>query len=305
MVQIHKAFTDNQVKELIERYLRKEIERTYIQELLGIGKTRFFALLKAYRSDPDTFSIQYGRKTKTRKIAESIEHNIIKELKIEKDMIQDKDIPLRYYNYSYIRSLLEERYNQKVSLSTIIDRAKKNDFYLKKRPKKDRHDREVATNYIGEIIQHDSSYHLFSPPAKEKWYCITSLDDFSRFILYATFLRKETSWAHIFALQAVVLKYGAPFLYYVDSHSIFRFVQGRDSLWRKHHTLTDEADPQWKQVMGDCNIKVAYALSPQAKGKIERPYGWLQDRVIRSCVRDNVTDIGQAQGVLNHEVHKI
>ena len=168
MVQIHKAFTDNQVKELIERYLRKEIERTYIQELLGIGKTRFFALLKAYRSDPDTFSIQYGRKTKTRKIAESIEHKIIKELKIEKDMIQDKDIPLRYYNYSYIRSLLEERYNQKVSLSTIIDRAKKNDFYLKKRPKKDRHDREVATNYIGEIIQHDSSYHLFSPPAEEK-----------------------------------------------------------------------------------------------------------------------------------------
>jgi hypothetical protein len=41
-------------------------------------------------------------------------------------------------------------------------------------------------------------------------------------------------------------------------------VQGRDSVWRKHYTLTDEVDPQWKQVMGDCNIKVTYALSPQA-----------------------------------------
>ena len=102
----------------------------------------------------------------------------------------------------------------------------------------------------------------------------------------------------------MVLKYGAPFLYYVDSHSIFRFVQGRDSLWRKHHTLTDEADPQWKQVMGDCNIKVTYALSPQAKGKIERPYGWLQDRLIRTCVRDNVTNIRQAQSVLNREIHR-
>jgi len=74
-----------------------------------------------------------------------------------------------------------------------------------------------------------------------------------------------------------VLHYGAPLLYYVDSHSIFRFVQGRDSLWRKHHTLTDEAGPQWKQVMDDCQIKVAYALSPQARGKVERPYAWLQD----------------------------
>jgi hypothetical protein len=73
----------------------------------------------------------------------------------------------------------------------------------------------------------------------------------------------------------VVLKHGTPFLYYVDSHSIFRFVQARDSLWRKHYTLTDEAAPQWKQVMDDCNIKVTYALSPQARGKIERPYGWL------------------------------
>ena len=169
MVQIHKEFTDSQVKELIERYLKNEIERKYIQEVLGIGKTRFFALKKEYRKNPNEFSIKYTRKTKTIKISQSIEHNIIKELQIEKGMIQDKDIPLRYYNYSYIKNLLDERYNQKVSLSTIIDRAKKNDLYLKKRPRKDPHDREVLTNYIGEIIQHDSSYHLWSPPAKEKW----------------------------------------------------------------------------------------------------------------------------------------
>jgi len=304
MVQIHKEFTDSQVKELIERYLKNEIERKYIQEVLGIGKTRFFALIKEYRKDPNKFSIQYTRKTKTRKISESIEYNIIKELQIEKDMIENIEIPLRYYNYSYVKDLLETKYNQKVSLPTIIDRAKKNDFYLKRKPRKASHDHEVLTNYIGEIIQHDSSYHLWSPPAREKWYLITSLDDFSRFILYATFLKRETSWAHILALQTVILKYGSPFLYYVDSHSIFRFVQGRDSFWRKHYTLTDEADPQWKQVMGDCNIKVTYALSPQAKGKIERPYGWLQDRLIRTCVRDNVTDIKQAQRVLDHEIQR-
>ena len=201
MVQLHKKFTDSQIKELIERYLRKEIERQYIQQILGIGKTRFFALLRDYHKDPSEFSIQYTRNAKTRQIPQAVEDNIIKELQVEKNMIQNIEIPLRHYNYSYIRDLLKEKYNQKVSLSTIIDRAKKNDFYVKKKPKKDPHDREVVTNYIGEIIQHDSSYHLWSPPAKEKWYLIPSLDDFSRFILYATFLRKETSWSHILALQ--------------------------------------------------------------------------------------------------------
>ena len=266
MVQLHKQFIDSQVKELIERYLKREIRIYYVLEILGIKRSRFFVLLKHYKECPNQFSIQYFRNTKTRTIPQAVEDNIIRELEIEKNLIEDPEIPLRHYNYSYSKDLLETKYNQKVSLPTIIDRAKKNDFYLKRKPKKASHDREVVTNHIGEIIQHDSSYHLWSPPTKEKWYFITSLDDFSRFILYATLLHKETSWAHILALQTVVLKYGAPFLYYVDSHSIFRFVQGRDSLWRKHYTLTDEADPQWKQVMYDCNIKVTYALSPQAKG---------------------------------------
>jgi len=303
MAQLHKKFTDEQIKEFIERYLNKEIERTYIQEILGIKKRRFFILVKKYRENPEIFSIQYTRSTKTRKISQSAERNILRELKVEKKLIQDKNVPLRSYNYSYIKDHLEKKYKQKVSLPTIIDRAKKNDFYLKK-PKRTIHDREVLTNYTGEIIQHDSSHHKWSPYAKEKWYLITSLDDFSRYLLYAKLIKKETSWAHICALQAVLLKHGFPFSYYVDCHSIFRFVQGRDSLWRKHHKLTDEANPQWKQVLNDCNVKVTYALSPQAKGKIERPYRWLQDRLIRTCARETITDIRYAQRVLNHEVYR-
>lgn len=303
MSQLHKKFMDSQVKELIKRYLKKEIESAYIQEILGIGKTRFFTLVKKYRENPDAFSIQYKRSGKTRSISPDIEKNIIKELKFEKNMIQDKDIALKSYNYSYIKDLLSSKYKQKVSLSTIIDRAKKNNFYIKKH-KKTVHDREVLTNYAGELIQHDSSYHKWSPYASEKWHLITSLDDFSRFILYAKLIKKETSWAHISAMEYIFLKYGLPYSFYVDSHSIFRFVQTRDSFWRKHHLLTDDAETQWKQVLNDCNVKVIYALSPQAKGKIERPYGWLQDRLVRTCARENINDISHAQKILKQEIHR-
>lgn len=303
MAQLHGRFTDSQIKELLERYLRKEIQRDYIQQILGIKKRRFFALVKRYRTSPEGFSIQYNRKSKTRAISSRIEENIIKELSIERKLIQDKSVPLKSYNYSYIKDLLEKKYNQKVSLPTIIDRAKKNDFYLR-RPKRTVHDREVLTNYVGEIIQHDSSHHLWSPPAGEKWYLVTSLDDFSRFMLYATLIKRETSWAHILALETVILHYGFPYSYYVDSHRIFRFVQSRDSFWRRHHKVTDEADPQWKQVLEDCNVQVIHSLSPQARGKIERPYGWLQDRLVRTCVRENITDIRKAQKLLDQELNR-
>jgi len=303
LTQLHRKFTDEQVKELIEKYLRKEVGRKYLQEILGINKTRFFALVKAYRDNPSAFSIRYVRKGKTRAIPKAVEVNILRELAIEKTLIEDKDVPIRSYNYSYIKDRLEREYKQKVSLSTIIAKARENDFYFRK-SKRTIHDREVLTNYAGELIQHDSSYHLWAPNAKEKWYLITSLDDYSRYMLYAQLLKKETSWAHIVALETMILTHGLPFSYYVDCHSIFRFVQGRDSFWRRHHKITDEADPQWKQVLYDCNVKVVYALSPQAKGKIERPYQWLQDRLVRTCVRENVSDIRQAQKILKQEIRR-
>jgi len=81
-------------------------------------------------------------------------------------------------------------------------------------------------------------------------------------------------------------------------------VQGRDSFWRNHYKVTDEADPQWKQVLEDCSVDIIYALSPQAKGKIERPYGWLQDRIVRTCARENIRKIAQCRKVLKWEIDR-
>ena len=301
--QLHKNFIDEQVKLLLKSYVDKEIKINYILSILGIKKRRFFELLARYKKDPDNFSIQYNRKTINRKIDKAIETNIIKELKIEKDLIKAKDVPIRCYNYSCIKDILENDYKQKVSLSTIINRAKANGFYLTK-PKRKVHEKEVITNYPGELIQHDSSHHQFAPYAASKWYLITSLDDYSRLILYAILVERETTWVNIIALKVVILGYGIPYSYYVDSYSVYRFVQGRDSNWRTHHKFTDEADPQWKQVLNDCGVKVKYALSPQAKGKIERPYRWIQDRLVRACYRKRISDINQAQLVLNSLIQK-
>jgi len=218
-------------------------------------------------------------------------------------------LPITTYNYSAIRDRLA-KHDIKVALSTIIDRAKGLGCY-QPHPKKKTHDREVVTTAVGALIQHDASPHKWSPYAGERWVLITSLDDFSRKILYADFLEQETTWAHIKAAESVMLTYGIPLCYYVDSLRVFRFVQGRDSVWRKHVLQTDEADPQWRQVMRCLGVDVSYALSAQAKGKVERPYRWLQDRIVRTCAIEKITAINDARAVLkeeldrynNHQVH--
>ena len=92
-------------------------------EILGIKRRRFFELVKKYREDPEGLSIHIVRNNKGRKIPEAVERNIIKELDIEKSLIEDKQLPVKSYNYSYIRDQIFDKYGHKVSLPTVIKRA--------------------------------------------------------------------------------------------------------------------------------------------------------------------------------------
>lgn len=60
-VSAGKRFTDEQIKVLLQGFCQGSINRADIQKVLGIGKTRFFALLKVYQQDPNAFSLGYQR----------------------------------------------------------------------------------------------------------------------------------------------------------------------------------------------------------------------------------------------------
>ncbi len=301
MDQVHKRFTAEQVRVLLKGYCQGTLDRLAVEETLGIGKTRFFALLQQYRRGMDEFSLAYQRATPTR-LPASAEREIEAELMLEKGLIEDPSLPISGYNYAAIRDRLA-KHGVRVSSPTIIARAKDFGCY-QSHPRKKAHDREVVTAAIGALIQHDASHHRWSPYASERWALITSLDDFSRKILYADLFEEETTWAHIKAAETLMRNYGIPLRYYVDSLRVFRFVQGRDSFWRKHVLQTDEADPQWRQVMKVLGVDTTFALSPQAKGKIERPYRWLQDRIVRTCAIEKLTTIEEARAVLNEELDR-
>jgi len=122
-------------------------------------------------------------------------------------------------------------------------------------------------------------------------------------MFYAKLVAHDTTWPHVVAVRYIFLKFGLPLRFYIDSDSIFRFVRGRDELHYKHHQFTDEVRPQWTQILDECQVKPVFALSPQAKGKIERPYGWLQDHLVRLCYRENITSLAQGNHILGQEVN--
>lgn len=196
--QLHKRFTVEQVKVLLQGYTQDTISRTELEEILQISKTRFFALLKKYRQTPETFSISCERQTPAR-ITSEVEATIAEELQREKGLVEDPRLPISSYNYSALRDRLQKK-GYKVSVNTIIQRAKEQDCY-RSHPRKKVHDREVVTSAIGALVQQDASIHFWSPYTSEKWALITSIDDYSRKLLYADFVRHETSWGPIFRLH--------------------------------------------------------------------------------------------------------
>jgi len=128
--QLHKSFSDQQVRALLKRYVDREVELRHILGVLGIGRSRFFKILREYRDDPGGFTVAYRRTNHPHKISSEVEKNILKELELEKRLIEVPEVPLQTYNYNYIRDRLRDAYRQEVSVPTIIKRAKEHDYYL-------------------------------------------------------------------------------------------------------------------------------------------------------------------------------
>ena len=75
--------------------------------MLSIGKSRFFALVKEHRKDPEAFSIAYERHAPGR-LPAAVEAAIERELLREKVIVEDKRLPISGYNYSALRDRLEQ-----------------------------------------------------------------------------------------------------------------------------------------------------------------------------------------------------
>lgn len=303
--QLHNRLGDEQVRTILQKFRGKEITGVEASRLLGLGRTRFYEVVQEYKKSDTEFTIAYKRTQANRTVSSGAQERIIKELQKQQLQIEDQTIPLYRYNYSYAKDVLEQRDGIYVSVSTISRLAHAKGYVKKKRKKKE-HTQTIITPCIGELIQHDSSHHLFAPYSGKKWCLVSSIDDCSRLLLHAQFHEQESSYAHIQAVEQMCVTYGIPHSIYSDNHRIFRYVKNRDdkSIWTTYTKFTDDVQTQWKAVLTDLQIKAIYATSPQAKGKIERPYGWIQDRLVRRCMDQEVHTIQEGQRILDEERHK-
>jgi hypothetical protein len=143
---------------------------------------------------------------------------------------------------------------------------------------------------IGMLYQHDSSIHRWVPALGRNTVLIASIDDHSRKIVGARLVPRDTSWHHLCVVRRTVELSGRPLAYYTDNHMIFKpDTDTRVQFGRALKALEIE-------------LKLTSKAQPQAKGKIEKLFDYLQRRVPYLCEKHNVTNLTGGNHILDQEV---
>jgi len=123
----------------------------------------------------------------------------------------------------------------------------------------------------GELVQIDGSPHAWLEDRGPRCTLIAFIDDATGKLRYAQFVPAETTRAYLHGLRAYVQQFGRPVAFYSDRHSIFR-----------KHDPEDPTPTQFERAVRALDIAPILALSPQAKGRVERAFQTLQDRLVKA-----------------------
>lgn len=203
------------------------------------------------------------------------------------------------FNDTHLVEILAEREGVSIGRETLrsLLRAGGHPPKRKRRPKK-HHRRRERSATKGLMVLWDGSPHRWLGDEQPPITLMAAVDDADGELLAAFFLPQETSEGYLRLLRAVLLRRGVPVSIYQDRHSALR---RNDDSWSLEEQLAGRQRPtQVGQALEDLAIRPIFALSPQAKGRVERLFGVLQDRLLAEMKLDGITTLEQANNYLKN-----
>jgi len=165
----------------------------------------------------------------------------------------------------------------------------------KRRPPAHRQ-RRLRAPREGELVQLDGSPHDWLEGRGPLLTALGFQDDATGKILAAQFFLSETAEAYFRLLQSLLRRFGVPLAFYGDRSGIFT---RNDAHWTLEEELAGRQQPtQFGRALEQLGITFIAAQSPQAKGRIERLWGLLQDRLSSELRLAHASDLASANTVL-------
>jgi transposase len=149
----------------------------------------------------------------------------------------------------------------------------------------------------GLMLLWDGSPHAWLEERGPQLCLVGAMDDAtSELLAGAHFVEQECAAAYLRVLMAIVTEHGIPWSIYMDQHGSLK---RNDDHWTLAEELRGRQDPtQVGMALEALDIEPIYALSPQAKGRVERIWGTLQDRLVSELRLAGARTVEQANAVL-------
>jgi len=265
--------------QIVEKLNDGLLGQSKASKLLGISCRQVRRLLKAYRRQGGKSLVSKKRgKPSNNKIDEEVKQNV---LAITRKKYSD-------FGPTFLREKLLENYNISVSKETLRKWLIAENIWTARHCKKARiHQMRERRDCFGELIQIDGSPHDWFEGRREKCCLLVFIDDATSKLVNLRFEEVETTAGYFRTAKEYITKYGLPMAFYSDKHSIFRI-----------NMPNCEGTTQFGRAVQELGIEIICANSPQAKGRVERANGILQDRLVKEMRLRGISEIETANAYL-------
>jgi transposase len=263
---------------VVRQVFEHRLSQREASERLGIGVRQFKRLLRCWRQEGDAglVSRQRGRAS----------HNRLPAARRAQvtELLRDK---YPDFGPTLAAEKLLEREGIKISRETLRQMQVALGLW---KPKSRRVRRVFQLRdrrpRFGELIQIDGSPHDWFEGRGPRCTLIVFIDDATSRLTALRFAPVESARAYLETLRCQVLKHGCPLAFYSDRHGIFR-VNAKDA-------QSGDGKTELGRVAARLNIELIHALTPQAKGRVERANQTLQDRLVKEMRLQNISSIEAA-----------
>ncbi|MDO8654890.1 MAG: ISNCY family transposase, partial [bacterium] len=201
------------------------------------------------------------------------------------------------FNDTHFYEMLRDR--EEIHLSRETVRAIRRSEGIKpkvKRKARKHHKRRPRKLSEGLMMLWDGSPHRWFGAGTESCCLMAAIDDARGKALSMFFVKHECSWAYLELLRRVTSTYGIPASVYQDRHSALK---RNDDFWSIEEELAGRQDPtQVGVALESLGIEPIFAITPQAKGRVERLFETLQDRLVAMLRLEGITDIERANAYI-------
>lgn len=290
---MEKLFTMSQkelsIYDVILKVKERRISQMKASELLNISDRQFRRLWKAYKEFGSEGLISKKRgKPSNNRLPEALSKRAI-------NLIKKKYIG---FGPTLANEKLSEHHNINVSLETLRKWMMKAGLWTgKKRKKIKLHQSRLRRSHKGELIQVDGSPHDWFEGRSPKCCLLGFIDDATSSIMHLQFVQSESTESYFRSIIAYLLKHGKPLCFYTDRLNVFRVNNNKEGYRKSGLTQVGRA-------LKELDVELICANSPQAKGRIERSFLTLQDRLIKEMRLENIDNIEQANEYLPKYIKK-